>query len=209
VAALACAAITLFATTTNLYVLPFCAWAFLFARLDEEHHVAPVLVAMDRVTFGMRSIAFADVRSVRSRGSQIVVRAARHAIAFDASVLDPIARARVVRHIEARALFARSGRRCTRAERSALEAFYVFDADAVCVHKRMVLEILAGEGPWTPRRGTCLRPTRRAAQTVDGIPHERQEQRDRGRLARVLIAWRASTRDWRASSENVFAALVS
>jgi hypothetical protein len=153
VAALACAAITLFATTTNLYVLPLGVWACLFARLEEKQ-VAPVLVALDRIAFvGVRSIMYVHVRSVKSRGNRIVVRAAGYALAFDASLLDPIARALVVRHIEARALFARSGRKCSRAERTALEALHVFGASAVRVHKRKAIEILDGEGPWSARRG--------------------------------------------------------
>ena len=146
--AIACAVITAASLVANLYALPFLAWVLFFVRLDEARYVAPVVVAIDRVTVGARSIALADVTSVRSRGRRVVVRGAKYALAFDASLLHPIARALVVRHIEARVLFVRSGIRCTRAERTALEAFHVFDASAVRIHKRTVLEILEGEGPW-------------------------------------------------------------
>lgn len=153
VAALACAAITSFAMTTNLYVLPLCAWAFLFARIDERGHVAPVLVAMDRVAVGERSIALAEVRSVRSYGSRIVLRAPKRALAFDASMFDAFARLCLVRHVEARVLLARNGRARTRAERTALEAFHVFrGATAVRIHKRTVVELFDGEGPWVSSR---------------------------------------------------------
>lgn len=148
VAAFACAAVTVLAMTTNLYVLPLYVWAFLFARLDEKREVAPVLVTMGGVMLEARSIAFAEVCSVRSRGSRITLRTARYAFAFDASLLDPFSRLCLVRHIEARVLLARSRRGRTRAEWAALEAFHVFrGATAVCIHKRTVVELFDGEGP--------------------------------------------------------------
>jgi hypothetical protein len=110
----------------------------------------PVLVKVDRIVVGVRSLSFADVRSVERKRNRIIVRATfGNTLAFDASGIDPF----VVRHIEARVLLARRGRRCKRSERSALEAFYVFGASAVRVHKRAVLEILRPDGPWSLGRG--------------------------------------------------------
>lgn len=166
VAALCCGAITLFAATESFYALPFCAWAFLFAHIVERRHLAPALVAVDHVAVGARSIAFTQARSVRARGNRVVVRGARQRLAFDVSLLDSIERALVVRHIEARILFARSGRRCTRPERSALEALYVFRATAVRVHRRTVIEILEGQGPWIPSHGIFVRRSHNVTTTA-------------------------------------------
>lgn len=150
-----------------LVFVPMVVWVLVLARIeDAPARVALVLVAMDRISFGVRSIAFAEVRSVHSRGHRVVVRASKHALAFDASLLDPFARLCLVRHIEARVLLARSARRRTRAERAALEAFHVFrGATAVRIHERTVVELFDGEGPWTSARKGRL-----YARTITGAP---------------------------------------
>jgi hypothetical protein len=129
-------------------MVPAAIWLLVLARVGRENTPAPVLVKVDRIAMGARSLAFANVRSVERKANRIVVRArwAGYTLAFDSS--DPL----VVRHLEARVLLARRGR-CKRSERSALEAFYVFGASAVRVQKRTVLEILSAQGPWSPGRG--------------------------------------------------------
>jgi hypothetical protein len=146
-------ALVMFLGVYVLPLLPTVLWVFALSRIGEARGVAYVVVAMDRVTSGARSICFADVRVVRSRGSRVVLRSARYALTFDASLLDSFARLCLVRHIEARVLLARSARGRARAERTALEAFHVFrGAHAVRIHKRRVAELLDGEGPWASSR---------------------------------------------------------
>ena len=125
-------------------------------RIGARARVVYVLVAKDRIAIGARSISFTEIRSVRLRGTRVIIRGASCALAFDTSLLDSFARLCLVRHIEARMLLAQSARRRTRAERVALEAFHVFrGATAVRIHKRAVVELFEGEGPWvSSRRGS-------------------------------------------------------
>jgi hypothetical protein len=134
-----------FAVLSKRWVLPIAGWALVAGRLHRAARVEPVRVAMDRVEQGARALVFARVRAVRVSGTRVIVESADGSLSFDASLVG--AREVLVRHLRARMLLARLDRR-PKAERVALEALYVFDAEAVRVYKRRAVEILRGDGPW-------------------------------------------------------------
>ncbi len=157
--ALVCFVATLFAVLTRPYFSLFTLSAAVWSLAGRTVH-SSVLVAFDRVAYRGRILSFANVSGVRAQGSRIVIDSAEGALVIDASLLDGSGRVTLVRHLEARMLFARSGRRCDRSERAAIEAFYVFGAHAVRMSGRRVAVVLDGDGSWAVsgrvyvRRGT-------------------------------------------------------
>jgi hypothetical protein len=144
------AIILAFAVLSKRWVLPLTGWALVAGRLRRATQVDPVRVAMDRVEHGSRAIAFARARAVRRSAALVIVESPDGELVLDATLVG--ARELLVRHLEARMLLARLPGRRPKSERVALEALYVFDAEAVRIYKRRAVEILRGEGPWVVGR---------------------------------------------------------
>jgi hypothetical protein len=147
--AVVCAVAAIFATLTTLYIVPFCMWIVLLMRIDHAPRAPRALtVTLDGVFLDAIELRFADVRSVRAAGRSIVLDVGSRPMKIDVGWLSRGLRRLLARHLEARVRLARGPKR-KRGEAAALEAFYVFDAEAVRVYKRSVVEILPRDGPWS------------------------------------------------------------
>ncbi len=139
----------IFATLTTLYIVPFCIWVLLLMRIEHVPKAPRVLtVTLERIFSDADELRFAEIRSVRAIGRAIVLDAGTRKMKLDVGWLSRSLRHVLVRHLEARVRLARGPKR-KRSEAAALEAFYVFDAEAVRVFKRSVVEILPRDGAWS------------------------------------------------------------
>jgi hypothetical protein len=146
--ALVGAVLAIFVSITNLYIIPFVIWAAIMMRLEHTAQT-PSFIAVSRSSVRTKdaSVDFAELAEVCVERGAIVLGTATRAVRIDLHWLAAPRLRMLARHLEARMLLAR-GRERTRAEQAALEAFHVFGANAVRMHKRVVVELLEGDGPW-------------------------------------------------------------